>query len=152
VYGNAWVSDNARVFKDAEVSDNAWVYGDARVFGDAVYGDAKVFGNATVFGIARVFDNAEVYGDAWVHGNARVYGDARVFGKLKLEAGLFFGMRWSHDTEIKEMEVENGNYLVYKEEAEFGDDEEDEVDITIEGQTKRISRKSAKVLGLLDYQ
>ena len=51
--GDAWVSDNAKVFGnasvsgDAQVFGNAWVYGDAQVFGDArVFGDAQVFGNA----------------------------------------------------------------------------------------------------------
>ena len=39
--GDAWVSDNARVF------GNALVYGNARVFGDAlVYGNARVYGKA----------------------------------------------------------------------------------------------------------
>ena len=61
VYGDAWVSGDARVYGDA------WVSGKARVSGDArVYGDAWVSGNALV------------YGDAWVSGDARVYGDAWV--------------------------------------------------------------------------
>ncbi len=44
VYGNAWVSGDARV------SGDAWVYGDARVYGNAwVYGDARVSGDARVY-------------------------------------------------------------------------------------------------------
>ena len=82
MYGNAWVSDDARVFGNARVS------GDALVFGNAlVSGDARVFGNARVSGDARVSDDARVSGDAWVSGDARVFGDAlvsddaRVFGQ-----------------------------------------------------------------------
>ena len=38
--GDAWVSDDARVYGDAQVSGNARVYGHARVFGDAlIYGE-----------------------------------------------------------------------------------------------------------------
>ena len=48
-YGNAWVSDNARVY------DNAWVYGNAMVCDNAVVGDT-----AEVYGAARVSGNAEV--------------------------------------------------------------------------------------------
>jgi len=47
--GDAWVSDNARVYGDARVSDNARVYGDA-----------------------WVYDNARVYGNEWVSGEAQV--------------------------------------------------------------------------------
>ena len=97
--GNAWVSDNARVYGDACVFDNAQVYGNAFVSGYAqVYGDAFVYGNAWLYdntrvcGYARVADNARVYGDAnvcddssvfgsaLVYDNAHVYGDALVRG------------------------------------------------------------------------
>ena len=81
VYGDAWVSGDARVYGDARVSGNAWVYGDARVSGNAwVYGDARVYGNAWVYGNARVSGDARVYGNAWVSGDARVYGNAWVYG------------------------------------------------------------------------
>jgi carbonic anhydrase/acetyltransferase-like protein (isoleucine patch superfamily) len=73
VYGDAWVSDNARVYGDAWVSDNAWVYDDAKVCGNA-----RVYGNAWVSDNARVYDNARVSDDAWVSDNARVYGNAWV--------------------------------------------------------------------------
>ena len=95
----------------------AWVYGDAMVYGDArVYGDAWVSGNAEVSGDARV------YGDARVSGNARVYGNAMVSGKIKILAGNFFGIRYNKE-EIKYKENE-GKELIYKGEAEFGEDEE----------------------------
>ena len=59
--GNAWVSDNARVYGDACVFDNAQVYG-----------------NAFVSDNSRVCDNARVYGDALVRGDACVCGDAEI--------------------------------------------------------------------------
>jgi len=83
LFGDAWVSGNARVFGDARVSGDAEVFGDARVFGDAeVFGNARVFGDARVFGNARVFGDARVSGDAEVFGNARVFGDAEVTKKV----------------------------------------------------------------------
>ena len=114
VFGNAWVYGNAQVYGNARVSGNARVYGDARVFDNAwVFDDAWVYGNAWVSDDARVYGNARVYGDAWV------------YGKLKLEAGLFFGIKWKGET-IQEVEIEDGNYLIYKGEAKFGVDEPDD--------------------------
>ena len=91
--GDAWVSDNARVYGDACVFDNAKVYGNAfvsgyaQVYGNAcVYGNAWLYGNTRVCGYAWVSDNARVYGDAnvcddsSVFGNALVYDNARVYG------------------------------------------------------------------------
>ena len=44
VYGDAWVSGNARVYGDAQVSGDAEVSGDAWVSGNArVYGDGLIF-------------------------------------------------------------------------------------------------------------
>ena len=71
--GDAWVSDNARVYGDACVFDNAKVYGNA-----FVSGNAQVYGNAFVYGNAWLCDNTRVCGYAWVSDNARVYGDANV--------------------------------------------------------------------------
>ena len=71
--GDAWVSDNARVYGDACVFDNAQVYGNA-----FVSGYAQVYGNARVYGNAWLYDNTRVCGYAWVADNARVYGDANV--------------------------------------------------------------------------
>jgi carbonic anhydrase/acetyltransferase-like protein (isoleucine patch superfamily) len=98
VYGNAWVSGDARVYGNAQVSGDAWVYGNARVYGDAwVYGNARVYGNAWVYGNARVYGNAWVSGDALVSGDAQVSGDAVVTGNAVVSAkalftkGLFIG-------------------------------------------------------------
>lgn len=47
--GNAWVSDDAKVYGNAWVSGNAWVYGNARVSGDArVSGNVEVSGDVIV--------------------------------------------------------------------------------------------------------
>ena len=62
LYGNAWVSGNAKVYGDAEVSGNAWVSGDAEV-----YGNARVYGNAWVSGNAEVKSSEDycVYKNTW---------------------------------------------------------------------------------------
>ena len=59
-YGNAWVSDDARVYGEAWVNGNAVVRGDARVYGGAwVNGNAEVSDNAEVKSIRdyAVFKN-----------------------------------------------------------------------------------------------
>jgi len=88
--------------------------------------------------------NLSQYGDAWVSGNALVYGDARVYdnawvyGKLKLIAGLFFGVKWKGET-VKEIEIENGNYLIGKGDIKLGEDEPSlkgkEVKVELEGKS-----------------
>ena len=78
-YGNAWVSDDARVYGNAKVCGNAWVFGNAKVCGNAwVSDDARVYGDAGVYGDARVYGNARVYGEALVNGNAEASGNAEV--------------------------------------------------------------------------
>ena len=67
-------------------------------------------------------EDAEVSGDAWVSGNARVFGDAWVYGKIKLLAGYFFGTRYRKE-EIRYVQIDEDNELIYKGEAKFGDDE-----------------------------
>ena len=98
--------------------------------------------------------NAWIYGDARIYGNARIYGDARISGnawisgKLKISAGYFFGMRYDKE-EIKYHKIpDSNNELIYKGEAKFGEESED-VEITIEGKSKTISRKSAEALNLI---
>ena len=90
-YGGGWVADTARVSETAFVGPGVWVYGNARISDDArvrgyaqVYGEARVFGNALIFGEARVFGNASVFGMAWVFGDARVFGDACVYGGARV--------------------------------------------------------------------
>lgn len=131
--GNAWV------FGNAWVCGNAWVFGDAEVYGDAwVYGNAEVYGDAMVYGNARVYGNAEVYG------NARVCGNAEVYGKLKIEAGCFFGMRYNQE-EIKYKKNE-GQELIYKGEAKFGDSEDEEVEKAIKLLEAKGRLKDGKIL------
>ena len=69
-FGNAWVSDDARVSGNAWVFGNAWVSDNARVSDDArVSNNARVSGNAWVSGDARVSDDARVSGDVFVFKN-----------------------------------------------------------------------------------
>ena len=87
MYGNAWVSDDARVFGNARVS------GDALVFGNAlVYDDAWVFGNALVSDDARVSGQY----DYILIGAIGSRNDATTFFRLKqggigVKCGCFFG-------------------------------------------------------------
>jgi hypothetical protein len=93
-----------------------------------------------------------VYGDAWVYGEARVYGDAWVYGEawvsgeLKLQAGLFFGVKLKSDTEIKQVEISNGDYLVYKGDAKFGSDESEITEMTVAEISKALG-KTIKIVG-----
>ena len=83
----------------------------------------KAFGNVTKGELGGYIEkeenldvsgNAWVYDDAWVSGNARVYGDAWVYDELKLEIGFYFGMKFKGQ-KIKEIMVEDENYLIWKE-------------------------------------
>ena len=91
--GNAWVSDNARVYGNAWVSDNARVYGDARVYGNArLAGDARVYGNARLAGKARVAGNDDhcgfdVFGSIGRHTHAYRTSD----GGVEITCGCFHG-------------------------------------------------------------
>ena len=85
LYGDAWVSCDAKVYGNAKVSEDAWVSGNACVSCDAeVYGNAQVYGDAWVSGDARVSGNARVYGNACVYGDAKVSGDANVSGNAEV--------------------------------------------------------------------
>jgi hypothetical protein len=82
-----------------------------------------------------------VYGDARVSGDARVYGDAWVSGGLKLLAGYFFGVRYNRE-EIKYHPIpDTNNELIYKGEAEFEEETEEEM-VTIGG--KKFSTSTIK--------
>lgn len=66
-FGNCWVYDYAIVFGNARVSDNA-----------KVKGCAQVFENAMISGNAKVLDFTYVLRDSKIFGNAIIYGTARV--------------------------------------------------------------------------
>src|SRR5690606_31319726 len=128
--GDAWVYENARVFGNARISGNARVYENAWVYENArVYDDAKVCGNAKVSGNAKVYDNAWICGNAKVCGDAEVCGNAEVCGKLKLLAGLFFGWKRKEEQIFSKSFGDDSDYeVVYKGEAEFGDEEDEEIE------------------------
>jgi hypothetical protein len=102
-------------------------------------GDARVYGNA------RVYGDAWVSGDARVYGNAQVYGDAQVYGKLKLLAGYFFGIRYQKE-EIKFVDIDEDYELIYRGEAKFGDNEDDEVAKAIKLLEEKGKLKDGKIL------
>ena len=88
--GDAWVSDNARVYGDARVSGDAWVSDNARVYGDARVSDnARVYGDARVSGDAWVSDNADyiVFKNTWSSGRYFTYTKSN----KKWRVGCFYG-------------------------------------------------------------
>ena len=125
--GDAWVSDDARVYGNARVSDDARVYGNAWVSGDArVSDDARVSGNAWVSGDARVSGNARVSGDAEVKkdddymaiGGAGRYNRFTTFFKcrdktIKVVCGCFFGTIIEFRAKVKETHKGNKHEKVY---------------------------------------
>ena len=81
VYGNAWVSGDARVY------GNAWVYGDAQVYGDAwVSGDAQVSGNAQVENNRSIFWASKVGTE-----NGTLTAFKNKDGQITLVRGCFIG-------------------------------------------------------------
>ncbi len=98
VYGNARVSQRAKVVAAAPRDPNAVFH-----YSPRVYGDAKVSGNATVSENARVFGDAEVYGTATVTGHAKVFGSAKIFGeetKVHGNAQVFDGAEVYGNAEV----------------------------------------------------
>lgn len=103
VYNDAEVFGNARVSEDARICDYAKVFGEAKVSGYAkicgyttvyeeahIYGDAEVadcahvHGHATLYNEAFIYDNAEVFGNARIHDRAHVCGSAKVSGDAEV--------------------------------------------------------------------
>jgi NDP-sugar pyrophosphorylase family protein len=104
VFDNAQVSGNARVCDNAMVSENARVEDNARVFDNAgvcqnarVGGNARVFDNACVSGMAYVFDcarvrdSANVYGEALVSGGSCIYENAEIYGNGDVKFDSYIG-------------------------------------------------------------
>ena len=102
--------------------------------------------------IEKVENLAWVSGDAWVYGNAEVSGDAKVsgnaevYGELKLIGGYFYHTKES-SKEIEKVDIDEHCELLCSE-PEL-EEENDEVEIVVEGKKKVISRKSAKALNLI---
>jgi len=102
--------------------------------------------------IEKVENLAWVSGDAWVSGNAKVYGNAKVsgnawvYGELKLIGGYFYHTKES-SKEIEKVDIDEHCELLCSE-PEL-EEENDEVEIVVEGKKKVISRKSAKALNLI---
>jgi len=105
--GNAWVSNDAKVYDNAVVRENAIIFDKGEVLGDSkVYGNAVIFDNARIKDNSRVFDNATVEDEALIYGNvvireysivtdqaairgySDVHGDALVGGNTLLKEGI----------------------------------------------------------------
>jgi NDP-sugar pyrophosphorylase family protein len=75
--GNCWVYDYAIVFGNARVTDNAKISGCAQVFENAM-----IFGNAKVLDFSYVQRNSKIFGNAIIYGTARISSD--VGGRKKI--------------------------------------------------------------------
>lgn len=82
--GLAWVYDDAMVYGNALVTNNARVKDRAKVYGRALVAD-----NAVVMGRAEVYNKAMVYGNARVGGNAWIMADTMVYDNAKLSSGYY---------------------------------------------------------------
>ncbi|EKX88955.1 hypothetical protein [Corynebacterium durum] len=96
--GDAWVDDDARVFRNAKVygqalagedaliADQAKVYGDAVVVGDArVMDQAKVLGKVELSECVQVRDHARIRGDTWIEDFVQFTGDMDYSGGPDLQ-------------------------------------------------------------------
>lgn len=86
-----WVSEQAKVFGEAQVRRNALVKGQAKVFGKAqvsgmseIEGQAKIFDKAQIYGEATLNGNLCIFGETRVCGHASVFGDSHIYGKSKI--------------------------------------------------------------------
>jgi len=83
--GNCWIADEAKVFGDAVVSENARLYDDTEVAGNAeIDGNAKLTEHAVACGHCFVYGNAEVSGEANVSGYTKLGGNAKIYGDVSL--------------------------------------------------------------------
>ena len=82
VYDYAMVFGNASVSENAKIRDYSMVYGNATIGGTAVLSyNSRVFDSAMIRGTTRVMNNAMVFGDAYLTGEVAVIDNAIVFGK-----------------------------------------------------------------------
>ena len=85
VSGNAWVSDEAIIFKNARVYENALVFGNVMVCDNAqIFGNAKVGENAWVSESGQIFGDVLVAGGVQISGNAQISGNTGVFGMTRI--------------------------------------------------------------------
>ena len=82
--GLAWVYDDAMVYGNALVTDNARVKDRAMVYDGALISD-----NAVVMGRAEVYNKAMVYGNARIGGNAWIMADTMVYDNAKVSSGYY---------------------------------------------------------------
>ena len=73
LYDNAQVSDNVRVFGNAELFDNTRISGNARIYDESI-----VRGNANISGDVQIYHEAHISGDACVSGDTEIYVDTYI--------------------------------------------------------------------------
>ena len=90
--GDCWVSNNAKVFQNAEVSDNAMVYMDAVVAGYAkIKDDTRIYDSAMVHGFAIISEKANIFNNAVIAQEGKVSGTALVRGHACILDGCVEG-------------------------------------------------------------
>jgi hypothetical protein len=62
-----------------------------------------------------------------------------VSGELKLKAGLFFGIKYSHE-KVQEIAIGDGNYLIGKGDIELGEDEPEVTEMTVAEISKALGK------------
>ncbi|MEM7171120.1 MAG: hypothetical protein AAF530_13180 [Pseudomonadota bacterium] len=86
IYGDAKVTEAARVLGNASIGDNAVIRGKACVAQNArIRGAAEISGNAIVMGSARILRDAEIGGSAIVKDEAFISDSARISGHAKIQ-------------------------------------------------------------------
>jgi NDP-sugar pyrophosphorylase family protein len=140
VYGNARVSEYARISGNACISEHAMISGNACISEHAkVGGYAKVWDNVMVYGYATVGGYAKVWDNAKVGGYANVCGRAKIMDKILILSGFIsksmnnfeysfmmqFGIRFKNDKCILYKRVDKiseGEYSYSLEFSMFRDD------------------------------
>lgn len=96
--GDCWIYDNAMVFGDAQVSNNAKIKDGAMIFDDAqifhnayVSGECRIFENANVFNSAQLFEYAKIFGNAKICGNSIIEDAVKVYGNAFVSRGRLYG-------------------------------------------------------------
>lgn len=79
-----WIDEDVRVYGNAQISDNARITGQTEVFEDAFIG-----GNVQISNAYAPNDHTQVYGQTELGGEVRTYGNVKFYGKAQLDGTLF---------------------------------------------------------------
>lgn len=84
--GDAWVSEQAKVYETAYVSGDATVEGNA-----VVHGHANINGSCTISGHAHISGHAFIAGNVEVMDQARIEGNSLIRGQVCVRGNAFLG-------------------------------------------------------------